>query len=269
VKKNILFIFAIFVGLSVMAQDSTSRRNAGGKSDHRTEKRQRINSIIKQEEEGNLSYRKQSAFGLELRTNGYGFFYELGKRRSPRFTNTYSLEITEIKHRKEDKLGGAENFFSNSYVFGKENNFYQAKLGFGQQYILGQKGNKNGVAIIANLAGGLALGFVKPYFLQVVDSVGRQKTIGFADDSTTFLDRGSILGGAGFTKGWNQVKLRPGLFLRGSLRFDFGRYNEKVQALEIGMSVEFYSQKVPIMVYNDPKQLFFQGHIAFVFGNRK
>lgn len=253
------------VGLSLLAQGLPGKKT----SDRRSEKRQRINSIIKQEEEGNLSFRKQSVFGIQLRTNGYGFFYELGKRRSPRFTNIYSAEITEIKHRKEQKLGGAENFFSNSFIFGKENNFYQLKLGFGQQYILGQKGNKNGVAITASLSGGLALGFLRPYYLEVRDAVGTDKSIKYSDDSTLFLSRDRIRGGAGFTKGWNELTFKPGAFIKTALRFDFGRYNEKVQALEIGMSIEGYSQKIPIMILNESRQLFFQGHFAFVFGGRR
>lgn len=255
------------LGLALLAQDPTDNRNSS-RTDRKTEKRQSINSIIKQEEEGNLSFRKQSVFGIQLRTNGYGGFFELGKRRSPRYTNIYSIEITEIKHRKEDKLGGAENFFSNSFIYGKEFNFYQAKLGFGQQYILGQKGNKNGVAITASVSGGLALGFLKPYYLQVDDPNG-QKTIKYADDSTLFLSIGNINGGAGFTKGWDELKFKPGAFVKTALRFDFGRYNEKVQALEIGISVEGYSQKIPIMIFNHPQQLFYQAHIAFVFGGRK
>lgn len=252
----------------MLAQDSTGNRNSS-RSDRQAEKRQRINSIIKQEEEGNLSFSKQSVFGIQLRTNGYGAFYELGKRRSPRYTNIYSIEITEIKHRKENKLGGAENFFSNSFIYGKEFNFYQGKLGFGQQYILGQKGNKNGVAITASLSGGLSLGFLKPYYLEVDDANNGARTIKYADDSTLFLSIGSINGGAGFTKGWNELKLKPGAFIKTALRFDFGRYNEKVQAIEIGMSLDAYSQKIPVMILNKPQQLFFQGHIAFVFGGRK
>jgi hypothetical protein len=265
VKKIFLFAVVMFAGLTLCAQDSTGKKS---KADKKAEKRQRINTIIKQEEEGNLSFRKQSVFGLQVRTNGYGFFYELGKRRSPRFTNLYSIELSEIKHRKEEK-GGTESFFSNAFVYGKQHNFYQAKLGFGQQYIVGQKGNKNGVAVTANVNAGLALGFLKPYYLQVQDASGEEKTIKYTDDSLTFLSRGNIIGGAGFTKGWSELKLKPGLFLKSSLRFDFGRYNDKVQALEIGMSLEAYAQKIPIMILNDAKRLFFQGHVAFVFGRRK
>ena len=264
-KKIILFVFVVFAGLSLCAQDSTSKRS---RSDKKAEKRQRISAITKQEEEGNLSFRKQSVFGIQVRTNGYGLFYELGKRRSPRFTNLYSLELSEIKHRKEEK-GGTENFFSNSFIFGKENNFYQAKLGFGQQYIAGQKGNKNGVAVTVQVNAGLSMGLLKPYYLQVDDGSNREKTIKYEDDSVTFLSISNIIGGAGFTKGWNELKLKPGAFVKTALRFDFGRYNERVQALEIGMSLEAYAQKIPIMIFNDPKQLFFQGHVAFVFGSRK
>jgi hypothetical protein len=177
--------------------------------------------------------------------------------------------LTEIKHRKEEKSGGVDNFFSNSYVYGKQNNFYQAKLGFGQQYIVGQKGNKNGVAVTLNVSGGLALGLLKPYYLDVEDALGNSRTIKYEDDSTLFLSKSNIFGGAGFTKGWKELKVKPGVFLKSALRFDFGRYNESVQALEIGLSAEAYSQKIPILIYNDPKQLFVQMHIAFAFGGRK
>jgi hypothetical protein len=272
VKKIILVILVLSTGVSLFGQDSTNTnppiQKKIGKEDKKAEKRQRINAIIKQEEEGNLSFRKQSAFGVELRTNGYGMFFELGRRKSARYTNLYSIELTEIKHRKEEKLGG-DQFFSNSYVYGKQNNFYQAKLGFGEQYILGQKGNKNGVAVTASLSGGLDIGLLKPYYLDVQDSSGNNRSIKYADNNSLFLSNGNIIGGSGFTKGWNELKIKPGLFVKTALRFDFGRYNESMQALEIGVSVEGFAQKIPIMVDNDPKQIFVQMHIAFAFGGRK
>jgi len=271
VKKIILFIFVFSAGTFVFGQDSTQRSSNAPvvRKDRKTEKRDRINSIIKQEEEGNLSFRKQTAFGIQLRTDGYGAFLELGRRKSARYTNLYALEITEIKHRKEDKIGGAENFFSNSYIFGKINNFYQAKLGFGEQYILGQKGNKNGVAITASLQGGLDIGLLKPYYIDIQDAAGVDRSVSYYSDSAAFKNPQIIYGGSGLTKGFNQLKVKPGIYLKSALRFDFGRYNESLQALEIGISVEGFSGKIPILLYNDAKQIFYQGHIAFVFGSRK
>ena len=266
-KKNILYIFATIFSLSVFAQDSTKNNNS--KSAGKEAKRQRINAIIKQEEEGNLSFRKQTAFGVQGRTNGYGAFIELGRRKSQRFSTTYSFEFTEIKERKEEKLQSVENFFSNSFIYGKINNFYQAKLGYGQQYILGQKGNKNGVAVIALLQGGISAGLVKPYYLQIQDSAGRDRTISFYQDSVSFLYPNIIYGSGGIGKGWNEVKFKPGVYVKGALRFDFGRYNEKVQALENGLSLDYYFQDIPILAFNKARNLFFQGHVAFVFGSRK
>ncbi len=118
-----------------------------------------------------LVYSKQSIFGIQGRTNGYGVFYELGKMKTNRKTNIYRIDFTEIKNQKEEKLSNTVErpLFSNPFIYGKINNFYQVTLGFGQQYILGQKGNKNGVAVSAVFNGGLALGLLRPYYMEVED----------------------------------------------------------------------------------------------------
>lgn len=224
--------------------------------------------MVKQEEEGVLAYYKQSAFGIGLRTNGYTFFYELGRMKSPRFANLYTFEFSEIKHDKEEKFQNSENFFSNSFVYGKLINFYQFKLGFGQQYIFGQKGNKNGVAVLGIYGIGFSLGLEKPYYLQVEDSTGAQVEIKYEDNNNLFLG-GPIYGRAGFTKGLNELSVNPGAYAKAALRFDFGRYNESIQAIEIGVTADFYSQKVQQMALVDPQQFYVQGHIAFIFGRRK
>src|SRR5687768_9157338 len=142
--KKLLALSLIILPSLLFAQDSTNTRSS--RQDRKSEKRDRISAMIKQEEEGILVYHKQNVFGLQLRTDGYGLFYELGRMKSPRFTNLYLIEFTEIKHPKEERTQ-SDGFFNNSYIYGKINNFYQLKLGFGQQYIFGQKGNKNGIAV--------------------------------------------------------------------------------------------------------------------------
>lgn len=262
-------VICFFAVSYTFAQDSTAKKLS--KKDKKAEKRKRIDAIIKQEEEGNLAYYKQNAFGIQLRTNGWGFFYELGKRRTQRFTNTYHIEFTEIKHRKEERIGGG--FFSNPFSYGKINSFYQLKLGFGQQYIFGQKGNKNGIAVIGIAQGGLSAGFVKPYYLDF----GGDKVINYYQDSVLFLSAvPGTASGTGPFKGWGEVSVVPGAYAKAALRFDFGRFNESVQAIEIGLSVDYYTKGIQMMAplskdpaASGPEKLFFQGHIAFVFGRRK
>src|SRR5258706_9102327 len=187
--------------ISSRAQDSTSSRRQS-KSQQKEAHRQKINSMIKQSEEGVLIYSKQSIFGLQFRSNGYGIFYELGKMKTNRKTNIYRVDITEIKSQKEDKQPSGGVFFDNPYIYGKLNNFYQVSLGFGQQYILGQKGNKNGVAISAVYSGGLVLGLLRPYYVEVSDPNGGANLLFkyFQKDSALFLWKKTLYWG-GFRKG--------------------------------------------------------------------
>ncbi len=267
---KIFSLILIFTTLSITssAQDTTGKKP--GKEDRKETRKQKINTLIKQSEEGVLVYRKQNIFGVQGRTNGYGIFYELGKMKSARKTNIYRVDLTEIKHQKEEKLpSGGSLVFGNPYIYGKRNNFYQLTLGFGQQYVLGQKGNKNGVAVTAVFNGGLAIGLLRPYYIEVQDQNDEVRTIKYSEaDRDLFLGNG-IIGGGGLGKGWDELSVKPGAFAKTALRFDYGRFNEVVSGLEIGVSLDFYGEKIPIMVDQKEKQMFFQGYIALLFGRRK
>lgn len=265
-KKLSLILIITSLAITSMAQDKREERR-----EKKEAKRQKINELVRQAEEGVLIYQKQSIFGIQLRTNGYGAFYELGRMKSNRKTTIYRIDITEIKSSKEEKLLGGSFIFGNPYIYGKINNFYPITLGFGQQYILGQKGNKNGVAVTAIYNAGLSIGLLRPYYLDVQDPLNNEeKTIKYSiEDSALFLDQSAIISGGGFGKGWSEIKMKPGAFAKVGMRFDFGRYNESVSALEIGMSLEAYASKIPILALQEDKRMFFQGYIAFLFGRRK
>jgi hypothetical protein len=268
VKKLLIITLLFTLGSSLFAQESETKKSK--KDARKEEKKKKINDLIRQDEEGVLVYSKQSIFGLQLRTNGYGLFYERGKMKSQRNTMIYSLEFNEIKNPKEDKLpNGTGGFsFGNPYVYGKVNNFYSLQLGFGQQRILGQKGNKNGVAVSLVYKGGLTMGLLRPYYIEVEEN-GSTVTIKHSSETDSLFKFGFILGGGGLGKGWGEMKMKPGGFAKTALRFDFGRFNEVVSGIEVGVSAEFYSAKIPIMLYQKDKQLFYQGHIAIMFGHRK
>ena len=263
-KKLSITVLLATLCTGVFAQDSTK------KNEKKEARRQKISNLIKQDEEGILVYKRQTIIGGQFRTNGYGGFIELGRMKTVRKTNIYRLDITEIKHAKEEKLPNGGIVFGNPFIYGKLNNFYQATLGFGQQYILGQKGNKNGVAVTAVYSAGLALGLLRPYYLEVQDPNGGENLIikYSQKDSSLFLGNG-IIGGAGISKGWSELKIKPGGFAKMGMRFDYGRFNEVVSGIEVGVSGEFYAAKIPILFAQKEKQFFFQAYIAMLFGRRK
>jgi hypothetical protein len=268
VKKLSITVLLAMIVIGSSAQDSTGKKSV--KNDKKDVRRQKISNLIRQAEEGVLVFRKQNILGFQLRNNGYGGYYEMGRMKTNRKTNIYRLDITEIKDPKEEKQTGGGIFFGNPYIYGKINNFYQATLGFGQQYILGQKGNKNGVAVSAVYSGGLALGLLRPYYVEVINPTGGDNLfIKYSQkDSALFLGQ-NIVGGGGLRKGWSELSVKPGGFAKAALRFDYGRFNEVVSGIEIGVSGEFYSSKIPIMFGQKEKQFFFQGYIALLFGRRK
>ncbi len=273
--KQTFLILSFFCTLVISAQQNQPSSAAQDKAQKKAEKRERINLLIKQEEEGALIFQKQSAFGFKFNTDGWGLFFEKGKYKTITKTNLWWLEIGERKDKKEEKvptLSTSQGFvvFS-SYIFGKQNNFYYAKLGFGQQKLIGGKGNKNGVAVSAIYGGGFSAGLLKPYYIQVENPYGSGniQDIKYNNNDSIFLDPTLIQGHSSLGKGFNEIQFVPGVYARTSLRFDYGRYNELISALEVGLNAEYYTKTMPIMVMGDPKKFFLNAYVSILFGKRK
>jgi hypothetical protein len=271
-------VVALFLGLLAVAKaQSPATIKKDEKREKQAAKKERINQLIKQEEEGAIIYEKQNIFGVKLYNDGWAGFYEKGVHKTVNLTNLYSVEIGERKAAKEQRISKSDGtgfFLNRPLIYGKQNNFYFMKLGIGQSYLIGGKGNRNGVAVSAVYAGGVSLGFLKPYYVDVVDPISRQaSTIRWQGNNsrgdTLFLDPAALEGGAGVFKGFGDMKIKPGLHARGSVRFDYGRYNELVSAIEAGINVEYYFSSMPIMLLNEEKKFFANVFIAFEFGRRK
>lgn len=264
--KSVVFILSILVSTAVVAQKST-------KQEKKEAKKEKINQLIRQEEEGALIYNKQNAFGIKLNTDGYGIFLEKGKLKTPINTNIFWLELGERKHPKEEKLSKGSSIFpglaiGNPFVYGKVNNVFYGKLGFGKQILFGGKGNKNGVAVAFIYGGGLSVGMLKPYYLEVNDAQGR-RDIRYKGNETEFLDESIIIGSSGIFKGFNEIEYIPGFHTRTAIRFDYGRYNELLSAIEVGINTEYYTKEMQQMIDNKNKHFFYHAYVALTFGRRK
>jgi hypothetical protein len=274
VKIFYLSFALLLVVSTTVAQEKNSRRiERDAKKEARREK---IDNLIRQQEEGALVFNKQTVFGLRLNTDGWGLVFEKGFLKTVKTTNLFALELNEKKHPKEQKLNNLLNSggflqIGNPYVYGKRNSFYQLKLSYGQQRMIGGKTNKNGVAIHAIYAGGFSAGLERPYYVRIQDNSpeGTRNIKYTPADSAAFLQPGNILMGTGLRFGWNEIKFVPGVHAKAALRFDYGRFNEVVTAIEVGVNLEAYSRKVQIMLLNPEQQVFFNGYIALMFGKRK
>lgn len=264
-KKLILMLAAVTCTLGVAAQYKKDPRK-----DKKDEKRKRIDALIKQEEEGVIAYHKHSILGLKLTTDGYGAFFEIGRSKSVKKSMLFQLEISERKHQKEEKQTNLSQF-SIPIMYGKINYFYPVKLGVQQQFLLGNKSNKNGLSITGNIGGGVSIGLLRPYEIQL-DKNGERVYVRYdSPDSLYFInaDNDPTVSGPNIGVGWNHLKVTPGLYVKPALRFDYGRMNELVSAVEVGLNAEFYAKKIPQMLYLKQRQFFFSAYVAIVFGRRK
>ena len=258
----LLFISIAFVTAGIAQETKEVRKNK------KEQKKLRISAIAKQEEEGVIKYSRHTGIGIKLSTDGYGGFIEVLRAQSVKRALLFQLDISERKHQKEIKQPVYAD--TGPVIFGKINFFYPVKIGVQQQILLGNKGNKNGISITGNVGGGLIAGLLRPYEIEV-DKNGEQTFVKYEspDSVDYFLNQSTYIGGPGFGTGWDQLKVTPGAYLKTALRFDFGKYNEMVNALEVGLTGEFYSKKIPQMIYNKPQQFFFSAYVALFFGKRK
>lgn len=282
VNKLIVLFVTLLLASFANAQEKKPDPRRTERDARRQDRRVKIDNLIRQQEEGALVFNKQSAFAFRLNTDGWSMMYEKGYLKSVKVTNLFALEFGERKHPKEKKLtygtvnNGGFVQFSTPYVYGKQNIFYQLKPTFGQQRLIGGKTNKNGVAVHAIYAGGLSLGLERPYYVKVYTSNNNQsRDIKYSkEDSIVFLTPGNIVQGTGFKYGWKDMKVVPGLHGRFAVRFDYGRFNEMVSAIEVGVNAEVYSRNINMMVpvsgiTPGPSRFFFNSYVAILFGRRK
>ncbi|HEX4958660.1 MAG TPA: hypothetical protein VFV46_10815 [Lacibacter sp.] len=275
-KKLFFLMITVVTAINLSAQNTKPSSKREEKDERKQERRKKIDNLIRQQEEGALVFNKQNVFGLKLNTDGWGLIYEKGFMKNVKVTNLFSLEFAEKKHPKESKqsfqvANGPFIAFSTPYVYGKQNIFYQLKPGFAQQRLIGGKTNRNGVAVHAIYGGGISLGLERPYYVTVrSDPNNNTRDIKYSQqDSILFLTPGNIIQGTGFKYGWRDMKLVPGAHAKVAIRFDYGRFNEMVSAIEIGINAEVYSREVSIMLLNPSNRFFFNSYVAILFGKRK
>jgi hypothetical protein len=139
----------------------------------------------------------------------------------------------------------------------------------GQQILIGGKGNKNGVSVYGIGTGGLSLGILRPYYVEVRDPDNKDRFVKYdSPDSALFID-GPILGGPGLAKGWNDLKFAPGLHAKTAIRFDYNRFNTVLSAIEGGINAEYYFKDINQMVYSPSRKYIINAYVSLLFGKRK
>jgi len=225
-------------------------------------------------------YKEEKSFDIRLHTNGFALGYNSGEIRRYYLTRFYHVGIGILKHPKEYRQAvnySGGNFLlksSSAYAYGKQNTLLVIRAGIGEKRYYSEKARRKGIAVGISYEGGLTLGLQKPYYLNLnrSDPFGGRQVVAekySEENRETFLDVNSIYGSASFFKGFNEIKILPGLHGKIGAHFSMGAFEQMVKALEIGIMFDIFFKKVPIMVIDNNQPFFLNGYIILQLGKRK
>ena len=209
-----------------------------------------------------ILYKSEKAFDFKLYTNGLGFALNFGEIDSYYKTTYWTFEFGTLKDFRERRQNRNINFagvgLSSAFIFGKQNSIYLLKFGQGKKLYLTEKAKRKGLAVGINYSYGLTVALKKPYFLEIlnVDAVTDEDdellTERFTEENQDrFLDSSLIFGGAGFFEGFWGIRPTVGANAKIGAHFAFGAFDKSVKAVEVGLQVDAFPRRLPILVERD------------------
>ena len=195
----------------------------------------------------------------------------------------FEVEIVEMKSPKEYKISNPNFSNSRRYVYGKMNNVYLMRFGYGAQKLLNDKPYWGGIEVRFFYYGGIDIALAKPVYLYIANYYKQGDQIYYNITTEKYnpaihypyrvivgtpsrdLD---IYGKAPVYKGIGEIKPYPGIYAKLGFNFEYGTLNQKIRALEVGATADVFPKAIPIMAANDPIHLFVNVYISFYFGKR-
>jgi hypothetical protein len=232
-------------------------------------------------------YSQELSADLNWHTNGYSVGINSGRLKNYYLTNYYQFSLGQLKHRKEyrqnfDFAPSSIGRVSNAFVFGKQNSLFVMRANVGQKRFFSEKEMQKGVAIGLNYTGGLSLGLLKPYYLDLI--YFRENTFGDVlirsekyseENAAVFLSHERVYGTSPFAKGIGETQIVPGINGRAGVQFAWGAFEDFVKALEVGVMFDLFFGNVPIMVedpriaYDENVPYFINLYVNMQLGKRK
>lgn len=173
-------------------------------------------------------------------------------------TRFWTLTFGDIRHSRErrenpDRVNIVNNRVSRAYVFGKQNQLYALRLGFGTKRYLSEKARERGVAIGYSYEFGPSLGILKPYYLEIEQADAAPMDVRYTGDNLDVFinNQVNVFGASAWTVGLDEIGLRPGVHAKFATHFGFGAYDETAKSLEAGVMADYFIGNTDIMVESE------------------
>ncbi len=213
---------------------------------------------------------KEFSLGLTLHSHGFGLNFRKGENLTVDKKRLYEVEFVSMKHPKEYKTVSYRAEKPKTFIFGKMNALLVGHGGYRMEKILFTKTEPSTFEIRLHATAGPSFGFTKPVYLvfAINNPPGEQRVVAKYDPNNPNHDLENIYGKAEFTKGFDEIKVYPGLYLKTGAMFEYDPLNDGITAVEVGMMLDAYGKKIPIMAFARNKQWWFNFYITVLFGRK-
>jgi len=222
-------------------------------------------------EEGRTIYKREASLGLKMNTSGWGGTYRYGQYLTGFSKRIYEAEIVSVSHPKEIKIFSPISNNSDGYYFGKLNSIinFRGSIGYHKTFI--SKQNVRGVAISYVLHAGPTFAYAKPNYLEILKGYD-EKNIPIIETEVynpEFHNQGNIYGKASWFRGSLYGQFYLGGFFKAGLNFETSRQADKINLIEVGVTLDAYFRRLPLMAEIDNSYLYFNLYAAIMFGRKK
>lgn len=223
------------------------------------------------DEETKIFFQNYKTGALSISSNGFGGDYRIGKRINEHNKNLIEFGFDFIKHSKEKRV---ESFFipTSSFIYGKQNMCMNLRASVGKEKEIYSRRDKGGIAIKLNYQIGADFAILKPIYYEIVvryDSYLRSyiiEDLKFANEVAGTTLRQDIYGKASFFKGFSEITVNPGLFIKLGGSFDFSSKANTINSLEGGIIFDSFLQELDIMATEINKQFLFSFYLSYRVG---
>jgi len=211
--------------------------------------------------------KNEGEFGFILHTQGWGFNYRRGKSITVNTKRFWDFDFVTEFHPKEVTTTNPAIPDAKSYIYGKLNNAFFLRAGYGREKIMYDREEKRGLQIRYNYGGGLSMGITKPIYIEVVSQDNIGSNIEKFDPANP-QDPNYIIGRASFTYGLDELQFHPGLYYKMGLSFQQCNENNNFYVLETGFVFDVFPKEIPIMMQTPNNKFFLSFYINLMIGKR-
>jgi hypothetical protein len=218
-------------------------------------------------EQQKIFFRNERSFAILLNSDGYGLSYREAKRVDFLNKRFFEIEAGTLKHPREYRESNPYYQTPGTFVYGKLNSAFYLRGSYGHQHELFKKADLGGVAVRYFYSAGPAIALYKPIYYKILYPVSNYEfNIVEEKLDVNVHPPYDIYSRSSFTKGLNETKVLPGIFVKGGFNFEYSKEEKVIHAVEVGMNLSAFTRKIPIMATTDNKAIYFSLFVSYRFG---